>query len=94
MLRYRHMACLLVILFFYLPSTLYKNLPKFLGAFAKLQKGTTSFVASDRLSVPMKQLYSYWMDFDEIWYLDFFFLKVVEKIQISLKSDMHNGYFT
>ena len=42
---------------------------------------------------PHGQLGSHWMDFDEISYLSFF-RKSVEKIQISLKSDKNNGYFT
>jgi hypothetical protein len=44
--------------------------------------------------VRMEQLSSHWTDFDEIWYLSFFFRKSVEKIQVSLKSDNSNGYFT
>jgi len=33
------------------------------------------------------------MDFYEIWYLNIF-IKCVEKIQVSLKSDKNKGYFT
>jgi hypothetical protein len=36
-----------------------------LGAFAKLQKVTISFVLSDRLAVRKEQLGSYRTDFDE-----------------------------
>ena len=64
-----------------------------LGAFAKLQKATISFVMSVRLSVHMKQLGSHWTDFDEIWYLRLF-RKPVEKILFLLKSDKNNVYFT
>jgi hypothetical protein len=37
-----------------------------LGAFAKLQKATISFVITVRLSVHMEQLGSHWMYFHEI----------------------------
>ena len=46
------------------------------------------------LSVRMEQLGFLWMDFDETWYLSFFFFrKSVEKIQVLLNSDKNNGYF-
>jgi hypothetical protein len=45
------------------------------------------------LSARMEQLASHWADFHEIWYLSIF-LKYVETIQVSLKSDKSNGYFT
>jgi hypothetical protein len=48
---------------------------------------------SVRLSVWKKGLGSRWKDFYEIWYLSIF-RKSVEKIQVSLKSDTNNGYFT
>jgi len=38
-----------------------------------------------------KQLGSHWTDFHEIYYLKIF-SKYVEKIQVSLISDMNNGY--
>jgi hypothetical protein len=41
----------------------------------------------------MEQLCSYWTDFDEARYLNFFGNRV-EKIQVSLKPDKNNGYFT
>ena len=63
---------------------------KFLGALAKLRKATTIFAVS--VSVRMEQLYSHWTDFDETWYLSFF-RKSVDKIQVSLKSDMNNEVF-
>jgi hypothetical protein len=46
-----------------------------LGAFAKLRKATISFVISVCPSVRMEQLGFQWTDFDEIWYLSFFFSK-------------------
>jgi hypothetical protein len=58
----------------------------FLGAFAKLRKGTISFVMSVRQSVRMEQLGSHYTDFHEILYLNVL-RKSVEKIQVSLKSD-------
>ena len=69
----------------------------FLGAFAQLRKATLSFVMTVRASVchsvRMKQLGFHWTDFDEILYVSFI-RKSVEKIQVSLKSDNNNGYFT
>ena len=47
--------------------------------------------SSVRLFIRMEQLGSHWTDFDEIW---FFLNKFVEKIQVSLKSNKNNGYFT
>jgi hypothetical protein len=41
----------------------------------------------------MEKLDSYWTDFNETWYL-IFPQKSAEKIQVSLKSDKNNGYFT
>ena len=41
----------------------------------------------------MEQLGSHWTDFHEVWYLKIF-RKSVEKVQGSLKSDKHKGYFT
>jgi hypothetical protein len=67
----------------------------FLGAFAKLRKATVSFVLSVCLFafVRMELLGCHWTGFHEIWYFSIF-RKSVEKIQVSLKSDMNNGYFT
>ena len=48
---------------------------------------------SVRPSVRMEQLGSLWTDFHEISYLRVF-RKSVEKIQVSLKSDKNNEYFT
>ena len=71
-----------------------------LGAFAKLQKATISFVLSVcasvhlsvRLPVSMEQLGSQWTDF-ETWYLSCYRTSV-KRIQVSLKSYKNNGYFT
>jgi hypothetical protein len=41
----------------------------------------------------MEQLNSHWANFNEDWYVSFF-KKSVEKIQVSLKSDKNNWYFT
>jgi len=48
---------------------------------------------SVRPSVCMEQLSSLWTVFCEIWYLSIL-RKSVEKIQVPLKSDKNNGYFT
>jgi hypothetical protein len=45
------------------------------------------------LFVRMKQLGSQWKDFRDILYLSIF-RNSVEKIQVSLKSGINNGYFT
>ena len=45
------------------------------------------------LSAHMEQFVSHWTDFHEILYLSVF-RKRVEDIQVSLKSDKNNGYFT
>jgi hypothetical protein len=41
----------------------------------------------------MEHLGSHWTDFHEIWYLNISW-KSLQKIQVSLKSDKNNGYFT
>jgi len=41
----------------------------------------------------MEKLGSHWTDFHEISYLTIFRISV-EKIQVSLKYDKNNGYFT
>jgi hypothetical protein len=68
-----------------------------LGAFEKLRKATSSFVMSIlrsvRPSVRMEQLGTNWTDFHEIGYF-IVFRNPFEKIQLSLKSDKNNGYFT
>ena len=66
----------------------------FLVAVAKLRRATISFVMSVRPSVfRMEQLGSHLKDFHEILYLNIF-RKTDEKIQVSLKSDKNNRYFT
>ena len=65
----------------------------FLGGFGKLRKAIISFVMSVRLSGRTEQLGSQWKDFHEIWYLRVF-RKSVAQIQVLLKSDKNNGYFT
>ena len=42
----------------------------------------------------MEQLGCHWMYCDEIWRLTFLFREPVEKVQVSLKYDKNNGYFT
>jgi hypothetical protein len=63
----------------------------FLGAFAKLRKVTISFVMSVRSTVcnnsaPTERIL--------INLISEFFQNCIEKIQVSLKSDKNNGYFT
>jgi hypothetical protein len=57
-----------------------------------LRKATISFM-SFCPSVRMEQLGSHWTDFDETLYFRRFG-KSVQKIQVSLKFDKNNGYFT
>jgi hypothetical protein len=64
-----------------------------LGMFAKLLKATINFILSVCLPVHMEQLGSMWTDFHEVWFLSIF-LKSFEEIQVSVKSDKNNGYFT
>jgi transketolase C-terminal domain/subunit len=64
-----------------------------LGAFAKLRKVTVSFIVSVGLSVYLEQHGSHWMNFREILYFNIF-RKSVDKIQVSLKSDKTDEYFT
>jgi hypothetical protein len=70
-----------------------KKVSWFLGAFAKLRKANVSFVMSVCPSVSMEQLGSDWTDFDETWHLSIF-RKSIENIQVSLKFDKNNEYFT
>ena len=62
-----------------------------------LRKATISSVMPKRrfvcLSVRTEQLGSHWTNFDETWYLNRF-RKSAEKIQVLLKSDKNNGYFS
>jgi hypothetical protein len=75
----------------------WSDCPSFLNAFAKLRKATISFVMSVcpslYLFVRMEQLSSLCREFGKIWYR-IYFPKSVEKIQVSLKSNKNNGYFT
>jgi hypothetical protein len=65
-----------------------------LGAFAKLREATVSSVMFVlHPSARMEKRGSHWTDFHEIWNL-VIFRKSVEKIQVSLKSDKNDGYFT
>ena len=64
-----------------------------LGAFAELRKAAISFVMSVRPSVPMEQRGFHWKEFDDTWYLSFL-RKSVEKIQVLLRSEKNNEYFT
>ena len=63
------------------------------GKKENIQKAAMSFVMSVRLSVRMGQFGSHKTDFHEIWYL-VIFRKPVQKIQVSLKTDTNNVYFT
>jgi len=66
------------------------NLIPFLYAFAKLWK---VILALSYSSVHMKLLCSHWKDFHEVLYLSIF-LKFVEKMEVTLKSDKNKEYFT
>ena len=46
-----------------------------LGAFAELPKATITLVMSVCLSVRIEELGFRWTDFEEIWYLSFFFFR-------------------
>jgi len=77
------------------PNIIYSEKPSatFLGIFAELRKATISFIMSIYLSIHLEVLGSHWTDFHEILYLGIF-LKSLEKIQVSLKSDKIKEYFT
>jgi len=66
-----------------------------LGAFAKLRKATVSFVMSLSvcLSILVKQLGTHLTKFHAVLYLTIS-RKSVKNIQVALKSDKTNGYFT
>jgi len=64
-----------------------------LGTFAKLQKVAVSFIMAGCLLVCIEQLGSNWMDFLESLYLRTFRI-CAAKIQVLLKSDKNNRYFT
>jgi hypothetical protein len=50
-------------------------------------------IAKSDYKLPHEQLGSHWTDFYQIWYLNIF-RKSVEKVQVWLKSNKNNGYFT
>jgi len=56
-------------------------------------KSIVSFVMSVCLSVHVEKIGYHWTDFHEISYLNIR-RKSAVKIQLSLKSDKNNGYFT
>ena len=58
----------------------------------KISKSDMSFM-SVRLTVRIQKLGFHWRNFREIWYLNIF-QKLVEKIQVSSKSDENNECFT
>jgi len=60
----------------------FKSKMKHLGAFAKLRKATINLVSVRPTTI-----------FREIWYWSIF-RKTAETLQVSLKSDKSNGYFT
>jgi len=57
----------------------------------KIAESDYSFVMC--LSIRMEQLRTHWTDFHEIWHFSIF-RKSVEKIQVSLKPNENNVYFT
>ena len=65
-----------------------------LDTFAELRKATISFVMSVCRSVRMDLLGSEETDCHKIWYFNIFFRKSVGEIQVSLKYDNSNRYFT
>ena len=68
------------------PVTHVSKFGRFLGAIAKLQKATVSFLKSVCPSVRMEQLCSPWTDCHEIWYLRILW-KSVEEIQVLLNEE-------
>jgi len=78
-------------------AKLFNNSIQFLGALATLRKPTISFAMSVcpsvSLFIQMEELSSVWTDFNEILYLSIF-RKYFSKIQLSLRPDESNCYFT
>ena len=66
----------------------------FLGAFAKLQNATISFVMSVRPSVCPHRVIRLPLDGFSLNLIFEFFRKCVEAIQVLLKFDKNNGLFT
>ena len=58
-----------------------------------MRKAITSFDSSVCPSIYMEKFCSHWTYFDEIWYLRTL-RKSVDKIQISLRYDKNNVYFS
>jgi len=76
-------------------SNLNHPLKKDWSIFRRVGKiGVKRLLASSCLFARMEQLCPHWKDFHEIWYLRIFFLKSVLKVQIWLKYDKNNWYFT
>ena len=75
------------------PTVAKYKILRVLDTFAKLRKATVSYVMSVCPSVRVGQIVSQWAELHEFWYLSMF-RKPAEKIQVSLKSDKNNRYFT
>jgi hypothetical protein len=75
-----------------LPKIIYKRIFRRVSKIAE-SDCSLRHLSSLYLSVRVEQLGCQRTDFCEIWYL-YIFRKYVEKIQISLKCDKNNGYFT
>ena len=67
----------------------FESLYEFSGAFGEWQKATASFVMSICPSAWMNSVPTF-KDFHEMWYL-WIFLKSLEKIHLSLRSDKNKG---
>ena len=80
-------CCVTFVLSYVSSFHFYPFFTPFLGAVANCEK---RLLASSCVSVHMEQLGSHWTDFHEIWYMNIF-RKSVEKIQVSLEADKHNG---
>jgi hypothetical protein len=65
----------------------------FFTSLALLQNCKKWILPLSRLPVHVEQLGFHWTDFHEIWYLCIF-RKSAKKIQVTIKSDKNNGYFT
>ena len=75
-------------------SLFYWNVAVIFRRLLKIAKReTVSFIVSVRLCARMEQLGSHWKDFHEIWYLNIL-QKSAQKIQVTLKCDKNNRYFT
>ena len=63
-----------------------------LGTFAKWRKATVRFIILS-VTVRMEQLGYHWKGYHEIWY-GRIFRKSIENVQVSLKFNKNNEYFT